>query len=262
MDNLYLLTKRLKKHAPTLLASASIVGMVSTVILAVKATPKAVEYIKNDSIVNHDGDPYGYSKIEAVKSTWTLYIPATLTGVATLACIIGANLTSRQQQAQLISAYSLLNQYCTRYKNAAIEVYGEDADRKIKAQMAKDTYLYDKCNNAYLYNPDLDSSDKVLFCDNYSMRYFLTTLASVINAQYHLNRNLMLRGEVSINEFYEFLGIDKIDGGDDIGWNICELYEGGYQWLDFENEFVELEGGMECYQLFTAFDPINLLEID
>lgn len=263
MDNLYLLTKQFEKHAPTLLAGASIVGMVSTVILAVKATPKALEYIKNDSRANHDGDPCGYSKFEAVKSAWTTYIPATLAGIATLACIIGSNLTKRQQHAQLISAYSLLNQYCNRYKNASIAVYGEDADHKIKTQMAKEVYIYDQVvNNGGIYQPNFDNSDKVLFCDNYSMRYFNATMASVVNAQYHINRNLVLRGEVSLNELYEFLGIDELNGGYAIGWRLDDLYESGYQWLDFVNEFIRLEDGMECYMLMTSFEPSNLLDED
>ena len=58
-------------------------------------------------------------------------------------------------------------------------------------------------------------------------------MASVLNAQYHLNRNFTLRGYVSLNEFYEFLGIEKVVCGEGIGWG-QDLLEDGIFWIDFD----------------------------
>ena len=86
-------------------------------------------------------------------------------------------------------------------------------------------------------------------------RYFETTMAAVINAQYHTNRNLWLRGDVPMNEFYEFLGIDGIENGDKIGWTSEEMLDWECMWLDFDNKPVKLEGGMECYIMSSSFQP-------
>lgn len=244
----------LKRAAPTIWTCIGAIGVVATTIMAVKETPKAVELIKADSRTNHDGDPYAYTKLEAVQSGWQCYIPAALVGLSTITCIFGANVLNKRNQASLVSAYSLLNQSYQRYRKAANTVYGEDADAQIKAQAAKDIYV--SADGYSTYSPDLDkASEKVLFHDVYSQRYFTSTMASVLNAQYHLNRNLQLRGEVSINEFYEFLGIDKIESGDLVGWSMDNLIEGGIMWLDFENAYVKMEDGMECYIISTLFDP-------
>lgn len=80
-------------------------------------------------------------------------------------------------------------------------------------------------------------------------------MAAVLNAQYHLNRNLCLRGNVSVNEFYEFLGIDKIEHGDDIGWSMDELMEGGVMWLDFENGRTQMDDGLECCVISALWEP-------
>lgn len=52
----------LKKYSPVALSCVASVGVIVTVVTAVKATPKAVELVKADSRKNHDGDPYAYTK--------------------------------------------------------------------------------------------------------------------------------------------------------------------------------------------------------
>lgn len=249
----------LKRSSPTILTVIGVMGVISTAAMAVKATPKAVELIKADSRCNHGGDPYAHTKLEAIQSSWQCYIPAALMGLSTIACIIGINAISRRNQASLASAYAMLSQSYQKYRGAAKKVYGEDADSKIKAQVATEKFISGGCG--YLYQPQLDASEKILFYDDYSMRYFTSTMAGVLNAQYHFNRNLTLRGYISLNEFYEFLGIDAVKGGDDIGWNMDNIMEGGYMWLDFENEYIELEDGLTCYRVYAVFEP-ECLESD
>ena len=41
----------------------------------------------------------------------------------------------------------------------------------------------------------------------------LASLEQVLMAEYHLNRNYILRGEAVINELYEFLGLEPTDWG-------------------------------------------------
>lgn len=60
----------LKKYSPVALSCVASVGVIVTVVTAVKATPKAVELVKADSRKNHDGDPYAYTKKEAFMSAW------------------------------------------------------------------------------------------------------------------------------------------------------------------------------------------------
>lgn len=177
-------------------------------------------------------------------------------GVSTIVCIFGANVLSRKNQASLISAYALLDESYKKYQKAAVQVYGEDADSKIKAEAAKETYITE--DGRSLYEPDLDESEKFLFYDYYSSRYFTSSIPAVINAQYHINRNLALKGEVTLNEFYEFLGLEEMEGGDEVGWNIDDLITGGILWLDFENRYTELDDGLRCCIISFMYDPESL----
>lgn len=250
-----LLTKigrKLKVSAPTILTIFGVGGLAATSILAVKVTPKAVRIIDEKQLRS----PEPLTKMEITKLCWNLYIPSTIVGLSTITCIVGANILNQRQQASIVSLYGMLDQSYKRYRKAACEVYGEDADSNIIAQVAKDVYVYDRgiCG-CTTYSPDLDeASEKVLFYDAFSGRYFQSAVASVINAQYHINRNWVLQGEVTMNEFYDFLGIDKIAGGDDVGWTY-EYAEEGMAWIDFDISKTTMDDGLECYILTTPFGP-------
>lgn len=242
----------LKQSAPTILTCISAIGVVATAVMAVKETPKAIELIKNDSRINHDGDPYKYTKLEAIQSSWRCYIPATVIGLSTITIMFGTNVLNKRNQASLTSAYAMLNESYKRYRKSAIAVYGDDADDLISAQTAKS---YVSSDGNYLYDPDLDDGNTLLFYDDCSNRYFRSTMASVLNAQYHVNRNLALRGYICLNEFYSFLGIEQVRGGDSIGWNFDELIEGGLLWLDFTNRVTTMDDGLECYIVTVSIEP-------
>lgn len=244
------LLKCLKRHSPVILSCLAATGVIGTVVMAVKATPKVQSRIREAENVKSSK----LTKRETVVVAGAVYLPSVLMGVATILCIIGSNILSRKQQASLISAYALLDESYKSYKNAAKTVYGEEADVKITAEVAKDVYVSASGMTVYDSNWD-DESEKKLFYDSYSKRYFTSTFATVISALYHINRNLALRGYVPINEFYEFLGVEKVEHGDCFGWIFNDLVEQGLLWLDFENYPVEFDDGLECYIVSSTLNP-------
>ena len=244
----------LKRSTPTILSCASVIGIVATTVTAIKATPKAVELVKANSRINHDGDPYASTKIEVIQSCWRCYIPTVLIGLSTITCILGINVLNKRNQASLTTAYGLLNESYQKYRKAANTVFGDNADSKIKVQMAKDAYVSADGYSVYSLEDD-EEGERILCYDLYSQRYFVGTMAAVLNAQYHLNRNLSLRGYASVNEFYEFLGIDGIKYGDDIGWSYDQCVEEGILWLDFENSQTIMDDGMKCCVISALWEP-------
>lgn len=238
--------RKLKKISPTILSCFGAAGVVGTSVLAVKATPKALRKIRSDSKYTHN-DPDAYTKLEAFQSAWFYYIPSVVMGAATIVCISGANVLNKHQQAAITSAYALLNDAYQDYKNRLKELYGEDAHRKIVEAIA-----VEKANDVYIastglikgssldfdeHNPD----DNRLFYDTYSKRYFESSINRVLQAEYYLNHDFAIGGYRSVNDFYEFLGIEPISGGDEIGWDISS----GLAWIDFDHYKTVLEDGLE-----------------
>lgn len=223
----------LRKASPTILSGLGAAGVIVTSVLAVRATPKALRKIRADSKTNHDGDPEAYSKLEAVKSAWVCYIPAAISGTATIFCIFGANVLSKRQQAALTSAYALLNDSYNNYKDKLKELYGEEAHQKIVDAIAA------------------EKADERLFYDAYSNRYFESSINRVIQAEYHLNRDFVISGYLPANHFYQLLGLEPLEGGDTVGWSI----DTGIYWIDFNHSKVTLDDGLEVLVINMDWVP-------
>lgn len=257
------LAKHLKRSSPTLVAIVASVGVVGTAVLAVKATPKALKKIQTDSEKNHDGDPNAATTSEKIKSAWSCYIPAAAVGAATILCIFGSNALNRKQQASLAAAYNLVSRQYAQYRDKVKEICGKETHDRIMRELAAEKVDDDHAIYAQggFYQSDLDfegaSEERRLFYDRFSERYFESTFSKVLQAEYHINRNLCLRGEVTLNEFYSFLGIEPIEGGDSIGWFIDddEIY-----WIDFGHPYMPVDDGLnhdniDCWIIDPVFDP-------
>lgn len=248
---------RLRRSSPTILTIFGVVGVVSTAATAVRATPKALRLIKvkKDELKTDKLTP-----MELVQTTWRCYIPSALIGAGTIACIVGIGVMDKRNQAALASAYAMLSESYKQYRQAAKKVYGEDADNKIHAEMAIDAKVSSSDWGYQVYNKDMDpESEQLLFYDLASKKYFTTTMAAVLNAQYHVNRNLAIRGDCSLNEYLSFLGVDGVDKGDEMGWDITNMIEDmDSYWLDFDNQRAVLEDGLECITIDTM--PLNKFE--
>lgn len=244
------IARKLLHLSPVILTCLSVAGVVGTTITAVWATPKALRCVE---VRKDELEADKLTQAELMRATWRCYLPTILMGVSTAVCIIGIGAMDRRNQASLLSAYTMLSESYKQYRQAAKRVYGEEADHKIHAEMAKDAKVA-SCDWGYqVYNMDMDSgSERLLFYDLASKKYFTTTMAAVINAQYHANRNLSIKGDCSLNEYLSFLGVEKLDRGDEIGWDISYMIEEMESyWLDFDNYKTTMEEGLECIVINT-----------
>lgn len=243
----------LKHNSSAILTGLGAVGVGGTIVTTVVATNKAAKRI--DAAKEEKGEEL--TKMEVVTTAAPAYIPVVLVAGSTIACIFGANVLNKRQQASLISAYALLDNTHKEYRGKLKELYGEEADVKIQDAIAKAK----RDEDVTAYAPGIKgasrSEDKVLFFEPIRGEYFEASMNDVLNAEYHLNRNFTLRGCASLNEFYEFLGLEKTDFGDAIGWSAENFYEGGLMpWLDFDHRLTPVaDDGLECYTIDMMFSP-------
>lgn len=242
-----------KRNTSTILTCLGGAGVIATSVMAVKATPKALKLVEKAE----EKKGRKLTKWEKTKTITPSYIPSFIVGAATISSIFGANVLNRRQQASLMSAYALLDSSYKDYKNKLVELYGEEAHQNIMDSIAVEkaediyinaSYLGSGCNLA----TEESSSKPVLFYDEYSERFFETTIEQVITAEYHLNRNYILRGSSVLNELYDFLGLEPTDYGSTIGW--APMDDGMY-WIDFNHRKAVAEDGTEFYILEMPFAP-------
>ena len=74
----------------------------------------------------------------------------------------------------------------------------------------------------------------------------------LMDAEYHINRNYVMRGYVTFNEWLEFVGLSPISNGDDIGWSI----DSGMYWIDIHHRKTkEIMNGEPIYEVDYMYGP-------
>lgn len=217
-----------------------------TTVMAVKATPKAIRLLE----AKKEEKDEELTKWETVKTAGPVYIPSVLLGVTTLTCIFGAEVLNKRQQAALTSAYALLDQSYKTYKHKVDELYGEEAGEKVRESIAKDKYEETE------EKPEV-SEGKQLFYDFYSNRYFESTIADVIWAEYEVNRALATYGGIGLNEFYNLLDLEELPEYREIGWSAGQISETYWEyWIDFDHEKTTIDDDLECIIIHMPIEPL------
>lgn len=255
MSNLLNVSSRfLKRNSSTILTCLGAVGVVATTVMAVKATPKAIAALE----VAKEEKGEDLTRLETLTVAAPIYAPSAITGVATIGCIFGANILNKRSQASLMSAYALVDKSYKDYKHKVKELFGEEGELQVKESLAKDAYEVQK--------PTV-SNDTELFYDFYSGRYFESTLNKVKDAEYELNRRVAVDYGVSLNDFYDLIGLEPIEGGDIVGWSVGMCYEMYWEaWVDFDHETITLDddineyGGVECTIITILQEPFPNFE--
>ena len=239
--------KIFEEHLPEILSYLACGGVFGTAFLAIKNTQKAEK--KKAEGVTDKKDIY-------LKSYW----PTVLSAVATCGCILGSNGLNEAHKVALASACSMVGESYSQYRNKVIERHGIEEHKEILNSIAAenckpvDIYSYGSFSSAGLSAYDLSKDDKVqLFYDGFSRRYFNSTLARVMDAEYNLNRNFCLGDVVSLNDWYAFLGLEQTIEGNELGWFLgCE---DEYFWLDFDHEERHLEDGTPYIYICMGLEP-------
>lgn len=218
--------KSIVNHGPTILTVMASVGLISTIISAVKDTPKALSLIEeerwerdhDDGRVNNVVQPL--TKVDIVKLTWKCYIPTALLGAGTLACIIGANSENAKRNAALAAAFSLSDSSFRDYRNKIASRLGDDQAKKIREDVAQD-----KINNAKIITDwdDIPGDGDVCY-DLYTGQLFRATPNKLDKAINTVVKTMLREGYASLNELYYELGMDSVKLGDILGWTA----ESGY----------------------------------
>ncbi len=229
--NLATITKDVRKFAskrsPEILTGIGIAGMITTTVLAVRATPKALELIeekKKEEWVDE------LSPLEVVKVAWKPYIPAMVTCVVSTTCLVGASSVHTKRNAALATAYKLSETALSEYREKVVETIGEKKERIVRDKVAEERV---KKNPVSKNEVIVTGNGKTLCFDPISGRYFMCSIETIKRAENNLNKQMLhdISGSVSLNEFYDELGLDHVSVGEDLGWNTDQLID-----VDFNSQ--------------------------
>ena len=219
-------------HQREIFLGTQIVGTVTTMFLTWKAAKKADKALEKHKAkmealeADFRSEDIGMTEteyknrkrelvLEASKDIAPIVLPPVVTGAVTIGCAVGGYKASTKQIAALSAAYTLSEKALEKYTSKAEEMLG-----KKKALSITDEVNQDKVNA----NPPKSDTiintgrGQVLCYDDYSGRYFYSDPESIRKTVNDINEQLLGDYFVSLNEFYDGLGLANIKLGDDIGF--------------------------------------------
>lgn len=205
--------KFLVKHSPEILTGLGISSMIFSTILAVKATPKAIK--KMDKLEKDSNEDVKIK--DTIKAVWLDYMPAAgfcLSGIVLIVC--GCKISSKRSAA-LATAYAVSERTLRTYKDKVIETIGEKKEQDIQQKVSQVEIDKNPPENTKIF---ITKKGDTLIKDNFSGRYFKGDLDSIRKSINELNKRMFNENYISLNEYYLNIGLETIEDGYQLGWNI------------------------------------------
>lgn len=256
---------QLKKHSPEILIVTGIVGVVTSAVMACKASTKLSGVLEEgkDHLdqINNYVEQNGYSEkyseedkkkdltivrvqtgVELVK----LYGPAVALGAVSIGCILMSNNIIHKRNMALAAAYTAVDTSFKDYRKRVIERFGKDLDRElkynIKSKEVEETVTNEDGTETVVKktievadDPNTYSTYARVFdetCPGWDKdaEYNLMFLHQVQN---HANDILKSRGHLYLNEVYDMIGFQRSKAGQVVGWVYDEKNPVGDNFVDF-----------------------------
>jgi hypothetical protein len=259
---------QLKKHSPEILVGAGIVGVVTSAVMACKASTKLSAVLEenkqNVEQLNNYVEEHGYSekyteedakKDLAIMHTQTavkvvkMYTPAVLLGVASIGAIVSGHKILNKRNAALAAAYATVDKGFKEYRSRVVERFGKELDKElkfnIKSKEVSEEVVDEETGeiqtvtgtvNVADVTPDHMFSDYAKCFDNGCIGWTKSAednLTFLKIQQSQFNDILKRRGHVFLNEVYEALGFPRTKAGQVVGWVYDELNPNGDNYIDF-----------------------------
>ena len=254
-----------KKHSPEILIAAGVVGVVSSAVMACKATTKLSGILEEqkeqlDQVNNYVKD-HGYNEkyteedhkkdtaiitVQSGVKIAKLYTPAVALGTLSLGAILTSNNILRKRNVALAAAYTAVDRSFKEYRGRVIERFGKEVDRELRYNIkAKDFETVEtdekgkekvKKETVNIADDPNELSDYARFyddgCTGWSKdpEFNLMFLKQQMN---YANDVLKKRGYLFLNEVYAMLGIPKTKAGQIVGWIYDEKNPIGDNFVDF-----------------------------
>lgn len=218
--------RTISNNSTSILSATAVAGVVATAVLTARAQ-KRVEIVLQSNM----GEPppaevyspgISKEKMQAyIKLFWKDYIPPAVAGLATIACIVGANQIGLRRQAAMLGAYTLVDGAFRQYKDEVISQFGETKERKVVDEIAARQIDENPPDSQII----LVGGGEQLCYDTLSGRYFHSDAETIRQAALNVNESIIKDMWASLNEFYGYLGLDSTVLGEEMGFNLDHLID-------------------------------------
>lgn len=277
-----------KKHSPEILIVAGCVGVVTSTIMACKATTKlstlleetkdtakkiheTVERAEKEHTVMYSAEEaqsdlrivYTQSAIKVAK----LYAPAVILGTLSLASIVTSNTILRKRASALAAAYAAIDTSFKEYRGRVVDRFGAEVDHELRHNIQpkeiEKTIIDGKgkektvTETIKVADPNL-TSDYAVYFTSQTSAYFEENwdynMSFIKAREAYYNTMLPIKQVITLNEVLESLGMEQTKAGMVVGWMYDKDNTESDNYIDFRVNEVYLENGDGTYQKTITLD--------
>ena len=214
----FLMAKR-----PEILAGGAVVGLAATVYFSGKAGVELRD-LKAEYNAFLEANPTEAEEARKpfVKEAAKIIVKPAIVTAFTGACIIGGATIAHNQYGALMAAYLMSNDKLKAFETKAVKLLGEEQTKEVRAEIAQERVLANPITSSSGMVIDTGHGSTLCY-DTLSGRYFKSSVEHIRMAQNDLNEQVISDWSAALNTFYNFLGLDSIKLGNDLGWNTNNL---------------------------------------
>ncbi|AVO25287.1 membrane protein [Gordonia Phage Odesza] len=209
-------------NSPAILTSVAVTGTLTTAVLAGQASFKAARLIAEEENKLFDEKQEILENKEKVQLVWTLYIPTATACLTTVMAIVAVNQIGSRRTAAMAAAYSVTEKAFGEYREKVVTKLGEKKEQAVRDEIAQDRVDANPPTPQQLI---MVGDTEVLCYDQFSGRYFNSTMETIKQGQNDINFQILNEGYASLNDFYEAIGLEHLNVGDEFGWSTDKKLE-------------------------------------
>ena len=256
---------KIKKASPEIMVVAGVVGVVTSTVMACKATTKVNDILEEtrkqvddvhnvldsdvvsaDEYTNDDAKKdlaiiYTQTGVKLIK----LYAPSVIVGALSITGILASHKILKKRNVALTAAYATIDRSFKEYRGRVVERFGKELDRElrynIKAQEIEEKTV-DKDGNETIEKKTISVVDPNMYSD-YARIFDNGSMGWTKDPEYNLmflklqqnqaNDRLRAQGYLFLNDVYDMLGIPRTKAGQIVGWIYDKENPVGDNFVDF-----------------------------
>lgn len=237
-----------KKNTPTILTVFGLFEMGMCVYYTYEKAADIKELIVDYKMARDNGNPVPAKTV--IKTAAPVVGPIAIHGLTAATAFIASNRISTKRLAAVTAAYSITATDLKELKNKVNEIVEPEKVEQIKKEVAQSSQSRSDASRNVNYIHETGDGD-VLFYDKFSGRYFKSNPDHLRKTIVDLDYKLFSETYLTLNDFYDAIGLPHVDLGYDFGWDMSSG-----QRIDPDFVAVIGFGGQPCLQLDYECWPV------
>lgn len=239
-------------NATPISTGAVVIGIVSCVILAVKAGKESAEDLQEVTEELEEGEELTVK--EVIHIVWKRFIPVFIVMVLTISCLIMSTRQMMKRYAALSAAYAISENYLKDYMEAAKETAGPKKEQAIRDKVMEKQVARHPVEERGIIETGHGTT---LFFDAITGRWFRSSMDHVRQTAEKLASIYDSEDYLRLEDYTHALGLGSTEFGDYLGWRKTGKMDGSQTMFSRDGKheclFFDYSHGMTDYdELYAA----------